>query len=267
MIETRIVRVAALITKQGKVVCGANHGIAYSQLTEEERMEVISGFVVEDKFFTEDCRKAFEMKELMVIRHGQSKHNVHLTNDLDAEITQRGYEQCLVTAHYLKNLPDIGDYYGFTSPYLRCLQTSSIISLITGVKFKIDPRFKENPCLMPEQGLPVLKRSKEFPNIVGWEEYKAHFYTTENKIYFFKFYPEEPQIYLENIKNAIADLPPKSIIVSHGTPVMIIAEMAQGSQLEDIPPWDITQKAGWIENASVTHIKNQQLLQWSKVPE
>lgn len=246
--------VAALITKTGKIVCGINHGIAFAQLTEEERIEVISGFVTENKFFTEDCDKVFLMKEIIIIRHGQSRHNIGLTDDLDSELTENGYNQCINTAKYLKKYINLEDWSGFTSPFLRCLQTSSIISLLDDIKFTVDVRLRENPCLLPAPGLFISKRDKEFCQF-DWSliPYPPHLVNNGS---------EE---YINSLKESIEAMPEKAIIVTHGTAVMTLADMAQGSVIQHLPPWDVKDPRKWIDNASITHIRNQQLVCWGKL--
>ncbi len=237
-------KIAALITKQGKIVVGNNHGMAYSLLTEEERIEVVSGFVIEDRFFTEDFKKAFAMKEIIIVRHGESENNVALSDSLDSQITGLGTDQCLKTAEFLSNYIK-GDWHGFTSPFLRCLQTSHIIQKKLNIIFKVDPRLKENPYVMPVDGLKIQAR-KEYPFL--WEKND------------YVFYPEI-ETYLENVRDFIESLPNKSIIVTHGTPTITISELSQGVALINIPRWSERK----VENASITHIRNQQLVCFGKV--
>jgi broad specificity phosphatase PhoE len=56
---------------------------------------------------------------------------------------------------------------------------------------------------------------------------------------------------LSRVRQFIDSLPNRSLIVTHGSVVQILIEMALGVRVNQVPAWDNS-----IGNASITHIKN-----------
>src|SRR3989344_7569666 len=76
---------------------------------------------------------------LYIFRHGMtyfSKKDIPYGNQVEtAEILPEGIPVIKRLGEYLKDIPTDAN---FTSPFKRCMQTSGIISDITGKKFQVD---------------------------------------------------------------------------------------------------------------------------------
>lgn len=120
---------------------------------------------------------------VLIIRHGESQHNVRQTQDLDSRLTNRGMIQCCYTGAWLREQIDLTEFTGLVSPYHRTLQTASVLSIMCGVDFTTDDLIREyisEPCFekWPEllehhdemaghKGKLIPNRSLDFYNI-GW---------------------------------------------------------------------------------------------------
>lgn len=129
--------VAALLVGK-RVVTGSNHGDAFAKLTEEEKNgELISGFLDHrsGRFFSEEYE--LYTRRVYLIRHGEACGQYRR-----AKLTQLGLLQAQQAADYLQHL-DIGDFEAFTSPFLRCTQTSSIISNAIHLNFTVSDELEK----------------------------------------------------------------------------------------------------------------------------
>jgi broad specificity phosphatase PhoE len=116
-----------------KVVTGSHHGDAFSKLSDQEKNgELLSGFLDNEhnKFVTED--ETIYLKDIIILRHAQSDLRVE-----DGSITSSGRAQAFRAAEFLREL-HLAGYVGFSSPYLRCKQTSAIIREICSISFEAD---------------------------------------------------------------------------------------------------------------------------------
>ena len=224
--------------------------------------------------------------EIIVIRHGQSLYNVDLTQNLDSCLTDEGVDQAKKTGFWLKENFDLSGYIGFTSPYLRALQTSREISSETGLKFSINHEVREyhiEKSALKSQGggMPIPNRSSEFYDF-NWDNSsfseKFEFYETETLDVFIHRINEFLQILDQN---------GKYVIVSHGAPTRVIYEVATNSDLDYLKKRysGMNDPLGWpscnktnsennryalsevesIKNSSVTWITNNESKWFSKV--
>jgi broad specificity phosphatase PhoE len=75
------------------------------------------------------------------------------------------------------------------------------------------------------------------------------------------YMPKETDVsFIQKLSNFLEQLPPKSLIVTHGTCVMTLVELALGAKIEKIPEWD-----GSIKNASISMVTGGTLQHLSKV--
>lgn len=84
------------------------------------------------------------MKELYFVRHGESVWNVEdkICGASDVPLTQRGHEQALNTGKVILESGIHADMILF-SPLQRAADTAQLISDITGIPAKVEPRLIE----------------------------------------------------------------------------------------------------------------------------
>lgn len=154
---------------------------------------------------------------LILIRHGESQQNALLTSQLDSELTPTGILQAHRTGRFLKDkFKDISEYTAITSPYLRCLQTASIIKEETGLNFIVDESPRE--VMVNYEICEVLNHSDKFPDFL-WSH--------TGDLTFKKEAPDEFIARMENFYNKIKQYD-KLLVVSHGTPVTTLYHLSIG---------------------------------------
>lgn len=214
----------------GHVATGSHHADAFSHLTVEEKDAcdlLVSGHVNEDGSFTSEMKCS--NKNLIFVRHVESLLNVGLTDDLDSDITDKGVNQGL---GLVDRLPCLDGYVGFVSPYLRCLKTASYIPL----SFTVDRNISEVSWFFPDSGIDIKTR-KEFGYNWGLLGDCLHF-------------PKETDCQmLSRMVAFLHSLPEKALVVTHGSCVMTLIELALGACVKKVPDWD-----GSIPNASLSYI-------------
>jgi broad specificity phosphatase PhoE len=139
-----MVYVAALYTGK-KVVTGACHGDAFNRLSvEEQDGELHSGFYDPEtgSFVSDD--KTFYNKELVLIRHA------NVFEGDNPGITPLGEDQCRQSSKLLQDNFDLVDFFFFSSPCQRCVETATSIVQGTKIDFSInnmlqDKNEKESP--------------------------------------------------------------------------------------------------------------------------
>ncbi len=185
------------------------------------------------------------MKEIIVVRHGQSFANIGETNHPDSEITPEGRNQVQSTADWLA-AHDLSDFQGITSPLHRALQTADIIHQKTGVPFMVD--FGPREVMMIHNDFDIPLRKQEFPHFHWpWNAEKATLKT------------EDERTYLVRVSSFVDGLPNgKYLIVSHGTPSRTIVELAAGEGLR-------VDLNDYVRNASINWVKDGKMLHYNKV--
>jgi broad specificity phosphatase PhoE len=186
------------------------------------------------------------MKELILIRHGESQYNACLTDHLDSELTHKGIEQARITGKFLKEqFGHIHNFVGITSPYIRCLQTSRILREETGLEFTVNPGPRE--IMMKYQAAEVKNRRDKFPEFV-WNHDDDLFFSQESDIQF-----------INRIKDFHDSLNhEKLVVVSHGTPVNTIYEFALGLKAN-------ADTVNFVKNCSVSYVRNGEGIWFGKV--
>jgi len=129
-------KVAALMVG-GKVVTGANHGFAFSKLTEAEKdaQDLRSGFLdpLTGKFFDEDGERP--AKSMLLVRHAHVEGG-HLSN--------YGRDTALGIGDWLTR-SQFRDYAVFSSPSSRCQETSFLLGKPFKVTELLDEVHEEEP--------------------------------------------------------------------------------------------------------------------------
>lgn len=179
------------------------------------------------------------MNELLLIRHGESLYNVKLTDYLDSKLTKFGEQQAKEAGLFLKeNFPDISSFSGITSPYRRCLQTSAIIQNETGISFTVHTGPRE--VMMKYEVVYVKNYKNMFPNFIWNHDHNL------------SFRKETEQEFIERMelfhKEITTD---KSIIISHGTPINTMYELALGKPSR-------ANIDNYVRNCSISYVKDGQ---------
>lgn len=133
--------IAALYTNEGNLVTGANHGEAFGKMTiEEQTGDLISGFVdPETGEFVSDENK-FYLKKIVLVRHAE----VDDQNEFNPKLSEAGRSQGeRASSFFSENIEDLDQYFGFSSPLQRCVETSSIISKNTNLNFETNKKFSD----------------------------------------------------------------------------------------------------------------------------
>lgn len=228
----------AAVFSNGRVATGRHHGEAFSKLScEDQDADLISGHVNSDGTFTTEMDHLD--KELIIVRHAESMWNAHLSESLDSSLTIKGVSQAQAVAKYIGRNIDCRGLVGFTSPFDRCLLTSMPIRRHSGVKFFVREEISEIANEFPECGVQVSCKKDTYLDI-EWNNYSD---TT--------FFKEPPSNFIGRLNSFFQSLPSRSLIVTHGSVVQTLIEIALGVKVQSIPAWDNS-----IKNASVTHIKD-----------
>lgn len=182
-------------------------------------------------------------EELLIIRHARSKHNVCDSDDVDDQITKFGETQSRNVGKFMASELDLDGFKFFTSPFLRCLQTSSLIQQEVKAQFQVMHELREylnhagRECFVPH-------RERIFPTL-DWSWYPQEGTT---------YYDEFNEVYLHRMHDAYSKLPQKSVVVTHGLPAFTLMHLAKGN-MQSIPIWDHS-----IDNCSMTLIRRGRVI-------
>ena len=113
--------------------------------------------------------------DFYIFRHGETfftKHKIPYYQEqiVTAEILSEGIPVIKKIAEKLKEIPTDAN---FTSPYKRCLQTTEIISKISGKKFTIDKRLHDFNTYIGESITKVVERISSFYEDLKRNNYKS----------------------------------------------------------------------------------------------
>lgn len=177
-------------------------------------------------------------ENLVIIRHARSQYNVRLSEDMNCGITEWGEKQARTVGLFMKNHMQIaGHGFSFyTSPFLRCLQTSQIIASHLDCEFRVQEEWREyinhnrKDILVPKYPL----------DSILWDSYP------EDGVTFSDEFNEE---FMERIYCGYQSLSQRSVVVTHGLPALTLLKIASGSSTLNMPLWDHS-----IENCSITKI-------------
>lgn len=184
-------------------------------------------------------------EELIIIRHGRSKHNMRDTEDLDAGLTSFGEKQSDNVGKFFHEEMDLKGYDFLTSPYLRCLETASRIQdHVKEGMFNVHPQFCE---YLNHAGRECFVKSRRTSFNFHWQ------FPDEGMM----FHDEFNEVFLHRMHEAYESLPQKSLVVTHGLPALALATIARG-QLH-VPIWDHS-----IDNCSITLIKRGRVVWYGR---
>jgi len=184
--------------------------------------------------------------EIVLIRHAQSAYNVGKTKHLDSPLTEDGHHQANVTGQFLQSMNWSG-FSGFVSPFLRTLQTATILQKFIKVDFEICHEIRE---LLMEDHVSVSDRSKEFDHFKWLKNEEALFLSEKFETFFLRM-----QNYLKKRNEE------KVVIVTHAALVQTIHDISTNnmSSYESIVEGDS------VHNCSITRIINGKCQEFAKV--
>jgi len=80
------------------------------------------------------------MSKIYLIRHGITKYNVEnrIQGELDSHLTEDGKKYSEKVGRYIQKESSIKDFLFYTSPLIRCLETSQIIADKIGLAYDTD---------------------------------------------------------------------------------------------------------------------------------
>lgn len=181
------------------------------------------------------------MKEIMIIRHARSLYNVEATKDLDAGLTDYGHQQATMVGKFLKE--DFGDWSIMTSPFLRCLETSQHIIDELGCGAVVEGRLGEMTVDYHElDSLHVVERKEKFPDI-NFSQFNHN-----------DFAHERMDEYADRLEKVWHEVPDKTILVTHGSPVLSFIRMHEG-KFGSVPLWNHS-----VGNCSMTWIRGNRMI-------
>lgn len=217
----------AALYVEGHIVTADSHLAAYQKLTiEEQNSNIVSGFFNPDteEFDSDKYTDHFFNKKILLIRHAEVENQ----QQSDPPLSDFGQKQAeslanLIKKHHSPNLQ------GFTSPFLRCLQTCAIISEITKIKFVVKPEIMES---VEPQTIP--NRQKEYPQF-EWQDSNDVVAKKENS-----------KEFALRVKKSLKQLPNESILITHFGVIYnmvllaLCADKAKKIIQNGIPPISIT---------------------------
>jgi broad specificity phosphatase PhoE len=181
--------------------------------------------------------------ELIIIRHARSRHNIRHSEDLDDSISEFGERQARNVGCFFAEEVDLTGFQFYTSPLLRCLQTSEAISSRCGMEPIVMPQLREY-LNHSGRAVEVINRKGIFPRM-NWGVFPD-----EGEIYDEEF----NEVFLHRMHEAHALLPNKSIVCTHGLPALVLLHVAS-SNTHSVPVWDHS-----IDNCSITIIRKGRVI-------
>jgi broad specificity phosphatase PhoE len=178
--------------------------------------------------------------EHIFVRHGESRYNAGLTEDLNSPLTPTGVHQAEATGRFLReHLDHIGSFAGHTSPYLRCLQTAGIIARHTGIKFSVQEDPRE---VMIEHDRCEVVASHLYP-AYDWGSFTGALYLQESA--------EEFVARIARYVAACND--ERLLVVSHGSPITALREIALGRS-------HVPNLEKYVANCGLTYLRGSETL-------
>jgi len=158
---------------------------------------------------------------MILVRHGQSRHNIRETDDLNSGLTEKGIWQAEKTGEFLLTIPNIREYQIVSSPLKRAWQTSSIIGEILGCS--IQPCWSICEHAHYDSGYP----DHIFPLVINkHKDWVYHGYESD----------EEFLGRLKYFHHWSTMFPIKLIAVSHGLAIETLINLMLGK--EEVGVWD-----------------------------
>ena len=178
-------------------------------------------------------------KDLIIIRHARSKFNLRSSDHLDDSLSEFGERQARNNGEFFKEAMDVTGHTCYTSPFLRCLQTTALMNASVKLQPIVLPELREYLNHSSGRSVHVPNRQNEYCQF-NWnrypdagEEYKEEFNET----------------FLQRMHDAYHQLDDSSIVVTHGLPALVLLHVAS-ENTTSVPVWDHS-----IDNCSISVIR------------
>lgn len=183
-------------------------------------------------------------EELIIVRHARSRHNTRNSESLDDGITEFGERQAKNIGHFFSQEVDLSDFKIFSSPFLRCLQTTAGLTTSLDQDVIVKPTLREY-LNHSGRSVHVVNRAAEYPRW-DWSAYPKDGVT----------YDEEfNEVFLHRMHEAYTTLPEKSVVVTHGLPALTLLHVSADRGLRSVPIWDHS-----IDNCSISIIRRGRVI-------
>jgi len=182
--------------------------------------------------------------DLIIIRHARSQANIGESDEPDSHLTEFGVKQANTVGAFLATELNLNGYSWYTSPFIRCLETShkiweqrkSLARVFT--TFTVMPQLRE---YLNHSGREVfIPRADEPKGMFNW-----NYFPESGEVYQSEF----NEHFLHRMHEAYELLSNQSVVVTHGLPALLLARIAT-ENARDVPMWDYS-----LDNASITWIK------------
>ena len=209
------------------------------------------------------------MKELFIIRHARTVHNLGDSPSLDSPITDFGEKQSKLLGRFFKEQKLLTEGFRFiTSPFLRCLQTASFMLEGAGEEKQEFVRHCDMSELSPPSRVRFHVQSLA-------HEYLGHYHFKDKRSLHIQnrkdlfsdmewmsyptlgmdFIHETNEEFMHRIRSLYYRLPDKAVVITHGLPAMALMHVASDPTFRYMPVWD------WcLDNASITWVKNGRII-------
>ena len=184
-------------------------------------------------------------EELIIIRHARSKFNLRASDHLDDSLSEFGEKQARHVGEFFKDAMDVTGHSCYSSPFLRCLQTTNLIN----------PHVKNRPIILHQvreylnhsagRTAYVPNRKNDFPQF-DWDRYPD-----EGEEYSEEF----NETFLLRMHDAYHCLDDHSIVVTHGLPALVLLHIASETTISHVPVWDHS-----IDNCSISVIRKGRIV-------
>lgn len=184
-------------------------------------------------------------EDLIIIRHARSLANIGASTELDSKLSDYGHKQAQTVGNFLATELDLSGHSWYTSPFMRCLQTSHAIwqqhkqVCETFITFRVMPQLREYLNHSGAVGVHI-PRAKDPQGMLDWS-----YFPEKGE----EYHSEFNEHFLHRMHEAYELLAGKSVVVTHGLPALLLARIAT-ENTRDVPMWDYS-----LDNASVTWIK------------
>lgn len=182
-----------------------------------------------------------------LVRHGESQFNAGITDAFDSGITDKGHTQAIRAAMTLRE-EVTGDYIGYTSPYLRCLQTAMHIAQCAGIKFIVTPLLGETPEEI-HRNVPTVvhNNAKWFDHNFDWSSFPPTY----------NYGVETDEQYQQRMYQFIKILDKNCVVVSHRAPItFLLRHLCYGGKNKELN----------ITNGSISLVENDLPVYMGVVP-
>ena len=183
--------------------------------------------------------------ELIIIRHARSKYNLRTSNHLDDSLSEYGERQAINVGEFFKDAMDVSGHTCYTSPFLRCLQTTNLINPDVKSRPIITHQLRDYLNHSAGRSVHVPNRKDHFSQF-DWdrypdegEEYKEEFNET----------------FLMRMHDAYHHLDDRSVVVTHGLPALVLLHIASETTISHVPVWDHS-----IDNCSISVIRKGRIV-------